>query len=178
VQPRTPFRACDGRASTTLHVAARVAIGNRLAVYPSVVTIDRDSRGRPVAEGVALSLSHSRTLGAIAISDPGARVGIDVEVVRAHRYVDRMARRVFTPDELVMFAALAEPARLRAFLQRWTEVEAVLKAQGTGIAGGFANAVPLPAGWSCEPIDCGAGFVGTVAADAPEILLRVRRLGR
>jgi phosphopantetheinyl transferase len=165
------------RASTVLDTAARVVIGSRLAVYPTLVFIEREPSGRPIAEGVALSLAHSGGLGAIAISDPGARVGIDVERVRPRRYLDRIATRIFDADELVALAALDDAARLLAFLRRWTEVEAILKAQGTGIAGGFANAVPRPHGWSCEPIDCGPGFVGTVAADAPSMKVQTRQLG-
>jgi 4'-phosphopantetheinyl transferase len=165
-------------ASAVLDAAARVVIGSRLGVYPTLVEIEHEPNGRPVAEGVSLSLTHSRSLGAVAIAAPGARVGIDVEAVRPRRLLDRIARRVFTSDELVPWSALDDDARLLAFLERWTEVEAILKAQGTGIAGGFANAVPRPGGWSCAPIDCGPGFVGTVAADAPSIVVRTRWYGR
>jgi 4'-phosphopantetheinyl transferase len=161
------------RASAIVAMAARVAVGSRLGVYPTLVAIDHDSSGRPVVEGVALSLSHSGTLGAVAIADPGVRIGVDLEAMRARRHVDRIARRVFTATEHASWTALDDAARPLALLARWTEVEAVLKAQGTGIAGGFANAVPIPDGWSCASIDAGPGFVAAVAADAPAIDVRV-----
>jgi phosphopantetheinyl transferase len=166
-----------GRASTILDTAARVVIGSRLGVYPTLVAVGREPSGRPVADGVALSIAHSGGVGAIAISDPGARVGIDIERVRPRRYIDRIAARIFDADELVPLAALDGAARLRAFLQRWTEVEAILKAQGTGIAGGFASAAPRPSGWSCVAIDAGQGFAGAVAADVDSIAVSVRHLG-
>jgi 4'-phosphopantetheinyl transferase len=166
------------RASPLVRMAARVAIGARLGVYPSSVSVVREVNGRPVAEGVSLSLGHAGGLGVIALADPGHAIGVDIEAVRARQHVDRIARRVFTVDELAAWSELADDARLRAFLCRWTEVEAVLKARGTGIAGGFASAVPRPAGWSCEAIDVGPGFVGTVAADVPAIAVHTRRFQR
>jgi len=171
--------AVDPRhASAEVHTAARVVIGSRLALYPSVVEIGREPSGRPVVEGVALSLGHSGALGVIAVADPGHAIGVDVEVVRPRLHVERMAQRMFLPHELPGWTALDEDARLHAFLQRWTEVEAVLKARGTGVAGGFAAAVPVPDGWACAPIDAGPGFVGAVAADTPEIVVHIRRLRR
>jgi 4'-phosphopantetheinyl transferase len=159
-----------------LHMAARVAIGSRLAVYPTLVAIDHEPNGRPIADGVALSMSHSGALGAVAITRPDVRVGVDVEVVRPRRYPDRIARRVFTTGERAWWTALDDDARVLALLRRWTEVEALVKADGTGLARGLRRVIPRPAGWSCEPIDCGPGFVGTVAAEAGSIEVRVRRL--
>jgi phosphopantetheinyl transferase len=168
----------DARAaSPTVDMAARIAIGSRLAVYPTLVAIDHEPNGRPTAEGVALGLSHSGALGAIAITEPGHVVGVDVEAVRPRRYAERIARRIFDADALARWSTLPAEARVSALVQRWTEVEAVLKAQGTGIAGGFASAVPTPRGWSCVPVDVGPGFAGAVAADAPSITVAVRRLG-
>ena len=164
------------RASTIVHMAARIAIGVRLGVYPTLVLIEREPSGRPVVEGVSVSFGHSGGLGVVAIADPGHAVGVDIEVVRPRRHLDRIARRIFAADELEAWTVLDEPARLPALLGRWTEVEALLKAQGTGVAGGFGRAVPWPNGWARAPIDAGAGFVGSVAAEVPGITVRTRFL--
>ena len=135
--------------------------------------------GRPVVDGVAFSLTHSAELAAVAVAPPDRRIGIDLERVRARTHLDRLAQRVFDPEPYERWHALPERSRPRAFATRWTEVEALLKAQGTGIAAGLAAARELPPGWSCTAIDGGDGYVGAVAADASPVDVRIHafRLG-
>lgn len=158
------------------HAAARVVIGERLRVDPAELHIASEDRGRPLIEGVAFSLSHSAERAAVAIAASTARIGVDIERIRSRPHLDRLAQRVFRPDEYDSWRALAQSARPLAFARRWTEVEAVLKARGTGIAGGFASANEVAPGWSCTDIDAGAGYVGAVAADVTPIAVRTHAL--
>lgn len=154
------------------HAAARVVLGEHLGTDPARVSIASEPGGRPIVDGVAFSLTHSAELAAVAIAAPDRRIGIDVERVRSRTHIDRLAHRVFDPEPYERWRALPERDRTRAFAARWTEVEALLKAKGTGIAGGLASASDLPPGWSCTAIDAGAGYVGALVADASAVVLR------
>jgi 4'-phosphopantetheinyl transferase len=162
------------RRYVAAHAAARVVIGERLDVEPARVRIASERGGRPVAEGVAFSLSHSGDRAAVAVATSGLCIGVDLERVRPRPHLDRLARRVFDPDEYDAWRALPLSARPRQFASRWTEVEALLKARGTGIAGGLASVSELPSGWSCTAIDAGAGYVGAIAVDASPIAVGTR----
>ena len=122
------------------HAAARVVIAERLRVDPAGLRIASEDRGRPVVEGVAFSLSHSAERAAVAVAAPTACIGVDIERVRNRPHLDRLAQRVFRPDEYER-GGRWRSRRAHAFAQRWTEVEAMLKARGTGIAGGLATAM-------------------------------------
>ena len=161
--------------SAAARIAARLEVASYLDVDVDEVVIGAERDGRPTVAGAALSLAHSGDLVAVAIAPEGRWVGVDVEVVRPRLHVERIARRMFEAHELPAWAALDDDARLHAFLQRWTEVEAILKAKGTGVAGGFASAVPTPRGWTCAAIDAGSGFVGAVAIDAAPVDLGFAR---
>ncbi|TCO13132.1 4'-phosphopantetheinyl transferase superfamily protein [Kribbella steppae] len=98
--------------------------------------------GRPYVDGLAVSLSHSRSLVAVAASATGP-VGVDVEDVYP-RDVSGLARRWFDPSELEWMAGEAD--ELTAFLQLWTAKEAVGKALGLGLRNtGLRRRMPLPA---------------------------------
>lgn len=158
------------------HAAARVVVGERLDVDPAAVRIGSEPGGRPTIDGVAFSLSHSAERAAVAIARSAEHLGVDLEWVRPRPHLDRLAQRVFDPDEYETWRALPQRERPRSFAARWTQVEAVLKARGTGIAGGFASGRELPPGWSCTAIDAGAGYSGAVAADASPITVRIETL--
>jgi 4'-phosphopantetheinyl transferase len=162
------------RRYVVAHAAARVLLAQRLGTEPHGLVITAEPAGRPLVDGVAFSLSHSGDRGAVARAAAGVRLGVDVERVRARPHLDRLAQRVFAPDDYTRWCTLAPRDRPRALAQRWTEVEAVLKARGIGIArsaaaGGLAAAGEPGAGWSRVAFDAGDGFVGTVAADRAPI---------
>jgi 4'-phosphopantetheinyl transferase len=167
------------RRHVVAHAASRVVLAERLGVDPARLDIESEPGGRPTVDGIAFSLSHSGDRGAVAITEPGVNVGVDLEQVRVRPHLDRLAERVFEADEYQRWRGLAPRVRPRVFAQRWTEVEAVLKARGTGIAGGLASARDLGPGWSRTPFDAGAGYVGAIAADASPMVVttRVFRLG-
>jgi phosphopantetheinyl transferase len=151
-------------------------IGARLECDPAQVIITVESNGRPEVAGVAFSLSHSADRAAIAIAAPSTRIGVDLESVRPRAYLDRLALRVFAPDEYARWQARPRSQRPRAFAQRWTVLEAVLTASGTGSAGGLASGRVPPPRWSCVPIDAGRGYAGAVAVDTTPIAVAMHQL--
>src|SRR5262249_30749031 len=93
----------------------------------------------------------------------------------------RIVESYFTEAERVHFATLAEPARYEAFIRGWTRKEAILKAQGVGLAGlaagyetmfgsgglsrRFTLASPLPRvhGWTLWEAAPREGYVAALA---------------
>ncbi|TCO49600.1 phosphopantetheine--protein transferase-like protein [Kribbella antiqua] len=97
--------------------------------------------GRPYVDGLAVSISHSRELVAVAAALSGP-VGVDVEDVYP-REVSALAQRWFGAEELAWMAA--QPDELTAFLHLWAAKEAVGKALGFGLRkGGLRRRMPLP----------------------------------
>jgi enterobactin synthetase component D len=90
--------------------------------------IDSDDRGAPrLPTGAVGSISHKRGLAvALAAAADGWSRGIDVELDAAPRF--DIARRVLTPPEAALIAALPEDARGRAIMRTFAIKEAVYKA--------------------------------------------------
>ena len=107
----------------------------RDALRLGLLQVDKDSLGKPYAgfiHGVCcISLSHCRYAAAAAAGSEAC--GIDVE--RRFDWKEKLADRVFHPDEKRMIEklALTEPEK-RDFLGRiWSRKEAYLKCLGTGL---------------------------------------------
>jgi 4'-phosphopantetheinyl transferase len=111
------------------------------ALLDGTAELSHEPSGRPHVDGLAVSISHSRTLVAVAATAAGP-VGVDVEDVYA-REVRGLARRWFDPSELEWMAG--QPDELVAFLNLWTAKEAVGKALGLGLRNtGLRRRMPLP----------------------------------
>src|ERR1017187_1940911 len=84
----------------------------------------------------ALSIAHSHgTAVALAVLDPEARVGIDLESL-THRRED-FETIAFSPDERSLLAALPRDLRREWALRMWCAKEAVGKALGRGLSAGL-----------------------------------------
>ena len=87
-----------------------------------------NEHGKPFwKEGPFFSISHCKAGIAVAMDD--APVGIDIETIR--RADEDLIKRVMNSGEQEMIYNAQEPGR--AFTRLWTQKEAVVKAQGTGI---------------------------------------------
>ena len=84
---------------------------------------------QPIANSQQLffSLSHCKEGIAVVVDD--RPIGIDIESIR--RADKDLIVRTMNEEEQVQIAEVAEPDR--AFTRLWTQKEAVVKAQGTGI---------------------------------------------
>ncbi len=89
--------------------------------------------GRPLIEGLHISLTHTTGVAAVAATHAGP-VGIDAELRRDFP-VESLSRRWFAPTEIT-----TDP---EAFLYLWTAKEAVGKALGKGLRGsGLSRPMP------------------------------------
>ena len=156
------------------HGALREILAARLGATPEAVVISRQcarcgdpNHGKPEIPGSALSfsLSHSQSVAVVAVVT-GARVGVDIEVLRPRARLDALARRVLSPEEHAVWLDHPPTARLRAFLERWTAKEAFLKATGTGIAVPLQDVPPEPEGWAVMRFASPPETVASIAIDA------------
>jgi 4'-phosphopantetheinyl transferase len=154
------------------HGALRVLLGAALHSDPASITYaltcgvcGSHEHGRPEVEGagpLSFSLSHSGTVGVIAVAE--AKVGADVEVVRPRRHLERVAARVMPAGAFERWSALPEPRRIEAFLETWTAKEAFLKLLGVGLTQPLRDVDPANvATWAGWP----AGCVTSVATAIP-----------
>ena len=126
------------------HVRAEPLVREWLAVQlggeAAELALTRGTHGRPVLGGdqarFDVSWSHSGEGLLIALAED-ADVGVDLERMRPRTRALDVARRYFTPRELDWLSGRAAGDRDHAFLRLWCAKEAVLKAQGRGIAFGL-----------------------------------------
>lgn len=135
---------------------------------------------RPPAAEPRLSLSHTRGLAAVALC-ADADIGVDLERMRGARHLESVAVGALAPEELREWRNLPASAREKALLVAWTRKEAVLKALGSGLAGGLRSVVldpggtlrslptwaGYPAGWTLAGFAIGADAWGAVAVRHP-----------
>lgn len=119
----------------------RQVLAAQSGVAPNEFVLAVGAHGKPVvADAVApvlhFNLSHAGGWWLLATTD--GPVGVDLEM--ADRVVDaaRLADRVLTPGEraALRLAGDDDAATRAVFLDCWTRKEALLKALGTGFAGG------------------------------------------
>ena len=91
-----------------------------------------NEHGKPyIANGPEFSISHCKEGIAVAADDKP--IGIDIEGIR-HAEED-LIRRVMNAEELEqVYSGANEQEQARIFTRLWTQKEAVVKAQGVGIA--------------------------------------------
>jgi 4'-phosphopantetheinyl transferase len=101
------------------------------------------------------NLTHSRDLALIAVTR-ACRVGIDVERQRPMTDFVAIAQRYFPSGSPI-------PATPREFFRQWTQFEARLKAQGTGLLG----ITELPGEWTVSAIEVGTRYAAALANEGP-----------
>ncbi len=156
-----------------LRATVREMLGARLGIAPDALEVSRRCRhcghpthGKPMLPGapeVSFSLSHSGTIGVIAIAGDGLQVGVDIEQVRPRSNLAGLAARTLGPEALAGWRAAPETEQLVRFLHAWTAKEAYLKAVGTGITVRLSEVPERPAGWSVAQFPVADGYVGALA---------------
>ena len=121
--------ARDRDAFVTAHGVLRLALSRVGFEHPAAWRFERTASGRPavVADAIAFSLTHSRTLVACAIVRAG-RIGIDAEEIASEEPDPALLEASCTPDEAASIRAHAPAVRAWAFAQLWTRKEAAAKA--------------------------------------------------
>lgn len=119
---------------------ARRWLAAELGVAAESLRVARAAHGRPHLlpphDAVDAGWSHSGD-GLLVAHARGVRLGVDLELLRPRPRALEIARRYFTAAEAGTLAALAGDAREQAFVALWCAKEAVLKADGRGLAFGL-----------------------------------------
>ena len=140
-------------------IAAKEAVISLLAAHggpslaPADVEIVADARGRPTVQGrwlgqvdaaVIVSIAHTDGL-AVAVAgfaEPGAGLGLGVDVEPIRRREQSFAQLAFTAEEQRLLAELEEAHEGEEWaLRLWCAKEAVGKAIGHGLASGLHSIV-------------------------------------
>jgi 4'-phosphopantetheinyl transferase len=130
-------------------------------------------------------------MGLVAFTRVG-EVGIDVEAIDRRVDALEVASAYFSRTELAMVAELAGAAQVERFLRIWTRKEAVLKAAGTGVAGGvdrvdgsrdgvvvhLAEPGEPPTDWLIRDLAMPEGYVAAIATRPGEWDIEVWPNGR
>lgn len=118
----------------------RMLLGRYLHLDPAQLMFRYTATGKPslaTEPTLQFNLSHSQDWLLCAIGWQH-EIGVDLEQIRPMQDLERLAQRFFAPSEFAAIVALPVAARSTAFFRYWTCKEAVLKAIGTGLAGGLA----------------------------------------
>ena len=184
---RREFLVCRG--------ALRRILGGVLGTDPLAVAIVEGMHGKPRHRPdpgrppVGFNLSHSGERFVVAIA-LGMEPGVDIERIRAGRDLAGIARWSFSPAEQEEVAAAPEP--MDAFYRIWSRKEAVIKADGRGIAIGldrfdvnageppalldarWEGAVPGEAArWSLHSLEAPSGYAAALAVRRPDVTVVV-----
>ena len=169
-------RPVDALRSAVTRAALRRLLGAELGEPPDALRFVRSDRGRPALDvggrpPLDFNVSHGGDHALIAWSRR-RRVGVDIEPLRAEWDWTPLARMVLgTEDARHVAAAPHGPERDRRFLDVWTAKEALLKAEGRGIADGMADFSVL-SGDPLAPRIAGAGHMAARLAGFAALWLR------
>jgi 4'-phosphopantetheinyl transferase len=152
------------RRFVAAHGALRTLLGGYLAAPPAEIAMVRNAFGKPAlggpfADRLRFNLSHSGDLALIGLV-ADADIGVDLEEVRDEPDFIAVAERVLAATEVERLNRLPTENRSRAFLRRWTALEAAAKARGEGL--GELDATAEVPGWSQYELQPAASHVGAV----------------
>jgi 4'-phosphopantetheinyl transferase len=177
------------------HGVLREVLGAVVGVAAADLTFESGAHGKPALGApwtdVRFSLSHADTIALLAVTR-GRDVGVDVERVRPHAGLDRLADRVLGANERMRLRQLAAGEHAAGFFTCWTRKEAVLKGLGTGLSiapdavavspvrgeldlTAATSALPPLDGWRLFDLPAIPGYAAAAAASAPAIV-RCHRL--
>lgn len=116
----------------------RAILGRYLDIKPDRVQFRYEPCGKPAllgtsgTAGLQFNLSHSHGLAVFAVACDRA-IGIDLERVRPISDFQRLAERILTAREKVLFRVLPLREKQDLFFKCWTRREAYAKASGDGL---------------------------------------------
>ncbi|MDE2639727.1 MAG: 4'-phosphopantetheinyl transferase superfamily protein [Chloroflexota bacterium] len=129
--PRRQFALC--------RAALRALLCEQLACRNDDLAFRHTKYGKPSAmlrdepAPIGFNLSHSGDHGLIAYA-PEGRVGVDVQERVGHRRLDLLIKGMFSAEEREEVGRTRGAERIRLFFDLWTIKEALIKADGTGLA--------------------------------------------
>lgn len=87
---------------------------------------------------IQFNLSHSGKYTAFVFSTHTS-VGIDIEQLDRKAHIDKIASKIFLPDEIQQLQSLTGDDKQLAFIRLWTRTESFLKGIGTGFKATFTD---------------------------------------
>jgi 4'-phosphopantetheinyl transferase len=142
------LRAEVRRRFIVARASLRSILGRYLDMPGPAVPIEEGAHGKPQlaaaeANDLRFNLAHSGELALVAVTR-GCEVGVDVEQLRPIAHWQEIAARYFHPAEVSAIEAAEAANRNAAFLNCWTQKEAILKAHGVGLGHSLQSfAVPV-----------------------------------
>lgn len=130
----------------------RQLLAERLGCQTDELRFDTNAHGKPELRSHRwqFNLSHSGEWLVLALCREGP-LGVDIEMGLRRRPVLPLARRFYADSEYQWLRALPEQEQASAFYRLWSRKEAVLKAQGNGIAAGLDKICFIPEeGWRLD----------------------------
>lgn len=124
----------------------RAPLMHVLAAYLNVpmesVTLRAGAHGRPELAGrfagrLHFNWSHSGERAVLAVARKLPRLGVDIEYLSQRHSYMRLAQHYFGADEYASLTAMPSAERAAGFVRLWTAKEAILKADGRGLAHGL-----------------------------------------
>lgn len=132
------FRAqSDRRRFIVARATVRMVLAEYAALEPRHVKFIVQPGGKPALGGdpngaVHFNVSHSGDLALCAVAE--REVGVDVEQLRNHDDIERVAQHFFSKLEARTLGTLSAMDRTHFFFRTWVRKEAYLKASGEGLA--------------------------------------------
>ena len=167
-----------------------IALGQCLGTPADEVPLASTPDGQPRLAGCALStsLSHSGSTVALSVAS-SITVGVDIEQMPAKIDLEALAPMFCTPREAADLRDFLPAARKQRLMELWTRKEALLKAEGRGLAYGLHRVVvelgesaPVLrefgdeslASWQLQELSLGPDWVSAIAWHGPPMRLRWR----
>lgn len=139
------LRPHDAARYVKAHTVLRLLLAAYVRVPAADIHLMHGAHGKPrltacnCAGAMAFNMSHGGSELLVGITR-GGEMGVDIEVSGQDLDVSSLARSCFSPDEVdyVLSGDTAQALNQR-FLQVWTLKEAVIKAQGGGLANSLSS---------------------------------------
>lgn len=178
------IRDSDRLLSVCSRGMLRAVLAAYLGAQPGKLDFVLGPYGKPALArelGLSFNLTHSGGLVLLAVSGPGANIGVDLELRREIKEWQSLAARHFHPIEVEELFAMDSAKGQHAFFDFWTRKEAIAKASGMGLSLplhsfriGVACSLDaqllegpcLPERdrpWFISPLDVASGYAATVA---------------
>jgi len=173
----------------------RTILGKYLVMRPDKLRFCYGPFGKPALDekthgkSLRFNISHSHGLALFSFAHD-REVGVDLEYIRSDLSCGNIAPQFFSLRETAALNALPENVRMKAFFTLWTRKEAVMKADGRGLALDLnqyevlmgQNDIHMPLRlsnelrsvdmWSLWDLDAGAGFSAALAVEGQGRQLR------
>lgn len=169
------------------HAILRQLLGIYLDTPPADIQFTYSDHRKPALSGqhagqLEFNLSHSADMAVYAFTRKCA-IGIDIEKIQSENKSD-IAERFFSPAEIAALSALTPPEQVAGFFQLWARKEAIIKANGKGLAqplASFSVALDVPQEtvhvdqqqWTLYPLDIHPEYAAALAVATPATTIHI-----